>query len=298
MSLLRSLAYSLREARFNPVTVLHSLLYAPTATYLKVLSSIARWSPAALRTTISETYHGKVVRLADARKIITVNRNIELRNLDQVIPYRHAKDLILVNPHNIVAYECPCRGLKENPCRPTEVCLIVGEPFTDLLRMVQPFRSRRISQEEALQILQEEDARGHVHTAWFKSAMIDRFYAICNCCKCCCLGMKFMATYSMKMLLPSGYSACIGEGCIGCGACVSSCQFEALVLIDSAADETERRKCSVIAAKCFGCGICERRCARRCITLMRDPSKGVPLDIEALASVALREAVELPRFSG
>lgn len=283
MSLFKSLAYSLKEARFNPVTVLHGLLYAPTVTYLKTLARIVKLSPASFREHLSETYHGKVLRLADARKIITVNRNIELRNLDQVITYRRAKDLVLVNPHNIVVYECPCRSLKKDPCRPTEVCLIVGEPFTDLVRMVQPFRSRRISQQEALQILSEEHERGHVHTAWFKSAMIDRFYAICNCCSCCCLGMKFMVDYGMKMLLPSGYRAIVGDGCIGCGACVPYCQFGALTLIDRSTDGTLRKVCVVSRAKCFGCGICESRCKKSCITLVRDPEKGVPLDIEALA---------------
>jgi ferredoxin len=283
MSLLRSIAYGLKEARFNPVTVVHSLIYAPTVTYLKMLARLVRIGPPALRTHITDTYHGKVVRMAEARKIITVNRNIELRNLEQVIPYRRAKDLVLVNPHNIVVYECPCRGIKQDPCRPTEVCLIVGEPFSDLVRMVQPFRSRRISPQHALQILQEEHERGHVHTAWFKTSMIDRFYAICNCCKCCCLGMKFMTDYGMRMLLPSGYRAIVGEACIGCGVCLPYCQFDALALMDREASGTQRKQCAVIPEKCFGCGVCENRCRKGCISLVRDPEKGVPLDIEALA---------------
>lgn len=284
MALFKSLAYSFREARFNPVTVVHSLLYAATITYLKVLSLIVRSSSGPMRDYLSESYHGKVVRLADAGKIVTINRNIELRNLDQVIPYRHARDLVLINPHNIVVYECPCRAQKENPCRPTEVCLIVGEPFTDLLRMVQPFRSRRISSEDALRILREEDERGHVHTAWFKSAMIDRFYAICNCCSCCCLGMKFMAEHGMKMLLPSGYRASVGQACVGCGVCRSYCQFGALTLTldDGVAEDHRMGICVVDAKKCFGCGVCESKCPRGCISLLRDPAKGIPLDIEAL----------------
>jgi len=283
MPLLKSFTYSLKEARFNPLVILHSLFYAATVTYLRALKHIAKNGPESVRTHISETYHSKVVRLDDARRFITINRNIELRNLDQVLPYTHATNLILNNPHNIAVYDCPCRGTQKNPCRPTDVCLVVGDPFVDLLRLFQPFRSRRISPEEALRILREEDDRGHVHTAWFKATMLDRFYAICNCCRCCCLGMKLMARYNMKMLLPSGYRAVIGDGCIGCGTCAKYCQFEALEMVPYSNNGTERKRCVVIREKCFGCGICESKCQRAAISLVLAPETGIPLNIEALA---------------
>lgn len=284
MSLLGSFAYSLKAARFNPVTILHSTVYAATVTYLKVLKHLVRVDSKPFRNHISETYHGKVLRLTEAERIITINRDIELRKLDQLIPYRYAKDLILKNPHNIAVYECPCRAQKKSPCRPTEVCLVIGDPFVDLLRLFQPFRSRRISPDEALQILRDEDERGHLHTAWFKRAMLDRFYAICNCCNCCCLGMKFMADYGMKMLLPSGYRAAISEECLGCGACTRFCQFGALELVHNHDNSATRRRCHVLSERCFGCGVCEGKCSVRAIRMLLDPEKSVPLDIEALAT--------------
>lgn len=290
MSLFKSLAYGLREARFNPLTIFHSALYAATVTYLRVLKIIVTVGSQRLRNHISETYHSKVVRLNDAKRIIAINKDIELRNLDQVLPYRHARDIILINPHNIVVYECPCRGQKKDPCRPTDVCLVVGDPFVDLLRLFQPFRSRRISPEEAMKILQEEDERGHVHTAWFKRTMLDRFYAICNCCKCCCLGMKFMAEHRMKMILPSGYRSIIGEDCIGCGACARFCQFDAMELIPVSENSAGRKRCHVIRERCFGCGICESKCTQGAISLVRDPGKGIPLDIETLAQTGAAHA--------
>lgn len=289
MSLFKSLTYGLREARFNPLTILHSALYAATVTYLRVLKIIVTIGPHRFRTHLVEAYHGKVVRLDDARRLITINRDIELRNLDQVIPYRYARDIILHNPHNIVVYECPCRAQKKEPCRPTDVCLVVGDPFVDLLRMFQPFRSRRISQEEAVRILRDEDERGHVHTAWFKRTMLDRFYALCNCCSCCCLGMKFMATYHVKMILPSGYRSVVGEGCIGCGACARYCQFDAMELIPVPGNGTQGKRCHVVRERCFGCGICESKCRQGAISLLPDPEKGVPLDIETLAQAAAAE---------
>lgn len=282
MSWFKSLTYSLRASRFNPITIIHAGCYAATVTYLRVLKRLARLSSPSLRTAISEAYHGKVLRLEDAGRIITINQDIELRNLDQVLPYAHAKDLILKNPGNIALYNCPCRAQKKDPCRPTEVCLIIGEPFADLVRLLQPFRSRRIDAAEALRILREEDERGHVHTAWFKSTMLNRFYAICNCCKCCCLGMKFMAEHRMKMILPSGYRAVVNGDCVGCGRCARHCQFEALEIRTVIVEGRAEKSCTVRDEQCFGCGICVRQCQRGAITLIRDPAKGIPLDIDQL----------------
>ena len=95
MSLIKSLAYNMKEAKYNPITVIHSTLYAATVTYLRVLKNLLKLNSKSFRNHISETYHSKVVRLDDATKFITINKNIELRNLDQVLPYKHAKNIIL-----------------------------------------------------------------------------------------------------------------------------------------------------------------------------------------------------------
>ena len=290
MPLIKSFLYNMKEAKYNPITLTHSTLYAATVTYLRVLKNLLKLNSKGFRDHISETYHSKVVRLNDATKFVTINRDIELRNLDQVLPYTHAKDIILKNPQNILAYECACRGQKKDACKPTDVCLIIGEPFVDLLRMFQPFRSRRITSEEALRILKEEDQRGHVHTAWFKTSMLNRFYSICNCCKCCCLGMKFMSEYNMKTVIPSGYRAIVGEDCVGCGECAKHCQFDAIEIILISDNGKEKKKANVISGKCFGCGICESKCKKENISLILDPEKGIPLNIETLAQMSAQGA--------
>jgi ferredoxin len=156
--------------------------------------------------------------------------------------------------------------------------------------MFQPFRSRRISSDEALQIMQEEDDRGHIHTAWFKTAMLDRFYAICNCCSCCCLGMKMRNELGMKNLLPSGYRAQIGEDCVGCGTCEKNCKFAAIEIKEISDNGKKKKEARVIDENCFGCGVCESKCEKNAITLVLDPKKGKPLDIEdLLASASVAE---------
>jgi formate hydrogenlyase subunit 6/NADH:ubiquinone oxidoreductase subunit I len=273
----------MKEAKYNPITLTHSLLYTATVTYLRVLKNLLKFNSKSFRDHISETYHSKVVRLEDASKFITINKNIELKNLEQILPYKHAKDIILKNPQNIVAYECACRGQKREGCKPSDVCLVVGEPFVDLVRMFQPFRSRRIAPDEALKIIKEENERGHIHSAWFKTAMLDRFYAICNCCKCCCLGIKTMSEYNMRTVIPSGYRAIVGKDCVGCGECLKYCQFDALEMISFSDNGKEKKMYNVISEKCFGCGVCKDKCKKENISLILDPEKGAPLNIEDLA---------------
>ena len=286
MPLIESLMYNMKEANYNPIKIIHGMLYGATVTYIRVLKNLLRFGTPSVRKHVEETYHSKVVRLNDATKFITINKNIELKNLEQVLPYNHAKDIILKNPQNIVAYECACRAQSQNPCKPSDVCLVIGEPFVDLVRMLQPLRSRRISAEEALDILKEEDNRGHVHTAWFKTAMLDRFYAICNCCKCCCYGIKNVKEYKMRSVLPSGYRAITKEDCTGCGECANNCQFEAIEIITVTDNGKKKEIAQIIPEKCFGCGICESKCENENISIIVDDSNGIPLNVENLAQTA------------
>lgn len=246
---------------------------------------IRRVSPALLSRETSP-YHGKVMRLDEAKVIVKLNREIALTNLDKVVPYRHARDIILKNPDHIVVIECPCRLTKEDACKPFDVCMAVGEPFAGFLLEHGTNRARKISQDEAVSILTAEDERGHVHTAWFKEALGDRFYAICNCCRCCCGAMRGHF-FNVPMLAPSGYVSEINEDCTGCGLCVPYCQFGAINM-------SAEGVAVIDAAKCMGCGVCETKCPERVISLRRDPLKGEPLDVIELLKKEKDATIEHP----
>jgi ferredoxin len=226
----------------------------------------------------ADTYHGKVVPLEAARQLVAVREEVQLRDLEKVIPYAQARDIILKNPEHIVALECPCRAARANPCLPLEVCLIVGEPFASFVAEHHPRRSRWITAAEAAEILRAEDERGHVHHAFFKDAMFGRFYAICNCCACCC-GAMHAHRNGTPMLASSGYVAQVDESlCIGCGECARSCQFEAIALDGFVS--------AVAVEKCMGCGVCLGRCSQGALALARDANKSEPLEIFRLAGQA------------
>lgn len=105
----------------------------------------------------ADTYHGKAVPLETAKRLVTINEAIAIPDLEQVIPYKRARSIIMHNPDHIVVLDCPCRSARQNPCLPLDVCLIVGEPFASFVQEHHPERSRRITQEEAVAILKAED---------------------------------------------------------------------------------------------------------------------------------------------
>ncbi len=229
--------------------------------------------------TIADTYHGKVVSLPAARRLVTINQEINLTNLEQVIPYGHARDLVLSYPQQIVVLECPCRKNRPNPCLPLDVCLIIGDPFAGFMAEHHPTRARRITVEEAVAILEAEHARGHVHHAFFKDALLGRFYALCNCCACCCGAMQAQRN-GIPMLAASGYVGQVDEiVCLGCGLCVESCQFGAISLSEGLAE--------IDPAQCMGCGVCVSRCPQEALSLRREPGRGSPLDLDELLTPAL-----------
>ena len=230
------------------------------------------------KITFADGYHGKVMPLAGASKLVTINQPIILPDLEQVIPYKRARDIILENPDHIALLQCPCRAAQEKPCQPEDVCLIIGEPFAGFIVEHHPDKARWITQQEAVAVMEAEAGRGHVHHAFFKDAMLDRFYAICNCCSCCC-GAINAHRNGTPMLAPSGYVSEVDpEECIGCGVCAEFCQFDAIKMQDGLA--------TVDFAKCMGCGVCAGKCEQGAIRFRLEPAKGKPLDICALQSTA------------
>jgi hypothetical protein len=131
--------------------------------------------------TAADIYHGKAIPLKQAQELVMVNEPINLPDLEQVIPYVRARALIQQNPDHILLVKCPCRMANKDPCLPLDVCMVIGEPFAELVHQHYASRARWITQQEACDILKREDARGRVHHAFFSEMMLGRFFGICNC---------------------------------------------------------------------------------------------------------------------
>ena len=270
----------MREAglrRFLDFRALHAYVYGRwIKEYINLLINhiLPRLKPRG-KKWLSDRYHGKVVTQEQAEAIITIDQNIPLRDLEQIIPYPMARDLVLKGPSDVAVIQCGCRQARDNPCKPIQVCMVIGQPFVDFMLEHHPQTSRRLTQVEALELLKAEHKRGHLHSAWFKDAMLDRFYAICNCCKCCCGGIEAMVKYGAPMLAASGYVAKLDETlCEACATCVDTCPFDSIQVNGLAIVNWET---------CMGCGVCVGQCPNEAMSLIRDERKGIPLDVRLLA---------------
>jgi ferredoxin len=152
--------------------------------------------------------------------------------------------------------------------------LVIGEPFASFVSEHYPDRARKIDSNEAIDILTAEAERGHVHHAFFKEALFGRFFAICNCCKCCCGAMQFWRN-GLPMLASSGYVSEVDEvACVGCGNCKEHCPFNAIKIVDQLANVDQQA--------CMGCGVCTSFCPENALSLKRDHSRSDPLDLNQL----------------
>jgi len=81
------------------------------------------------------------------------------------------------------------------------------------------------------------------------------------------------------MIASSGYVAVVdGDLCTGCGKCADVRQA-ATISVDGLAH--------IDIVACTGCGVCVAHCPQEAISLLRDPAKGEPLEIEKLIAHAI-----------
>ena len=228
----------------------------------------------------TNVYHAKVLRKEDAVQFFHLKEDLVLGDLPKTImPYEHARKILIENPGNIAVIDCVCRTLRaDKGCHPRQVCILVGNPWVDwVMDRDTHMNARKISQAEALEILEAAHNRGDVHAAFFKDATAGRFYHICNCCSCCCTALAAQNYLNAPMFAGSGYTARIDEtSCTQCGVCVDACNFLAV-------EQGVDRKITVNEDLCKGCEACVGKCPTNAISLgLLDENVLAPMNLGKL----------------
>jgi electron transport complex protein RnfB len=191
-------------------------------------------------------------------KVIPINQAIEPDTV--LLPYQNLEESVRA-ARVISVTDCVCRKETEllgGKCvhdYPMETCLSFGAAAE---YYIENGFGRKITANEAMEILEEADKAGLVHAGANKVHLSN----ICNCCPCCCASLKGI---TQKKLDKHKYMNAIFESiidkdlCIGCAECAERCPVDAIVMEEDLA--------VVDRNKCLGCGLCHRVCSAEAITI-------------------------------
>ena len=117
-------------------------------------------------------HHGYLLTTAEAEQIIDTSRNVALG-------------------------PCTCRKVFQNCDNPVMSEIVIGTGV-EVFSQIRAGEFREISKEEATEILRQCHKRHLTHTIM---KCEQHFYAICNCCNCCCVPLRLRKNYGIEHAL-------------------------------------------------------------------------------------------------
>ena len=102
-------------------------------------------------------------------------------------------EAIVDGAEGVAVGPCTCRDVYKNCDNPVNVELLLG-PTRHIFTEHMPHDSHEITKQEAKEILEDCHQRGLIHTI---IKCRDNFYAICNCCSCCCVPLRLSKQYGI-----------------------------------------------------------------------------------------------------
>lgn len=165
-------------------------------------------------------------------RVIPIGKSIEAHSktasYEEIQTYLDQSDYYSVAP-------CACRTSKlllGDPCghQIEDRCIQIG---SEAEYYVKTGRGRKITREEAEEILLDSEREGLVHEI-FNNEGINNSTFICNCCGCSCSVLRRVTLMRCSDYVRSNFVAEVDpEKCVACGACVEVCNANALLLGDS-----------------------------------------------------------------
>jgi Na+-translocating ferredoxin:NAD+ oxidoreductase subunit B len=204
----------------------------------------------------------------------------------EIQPYDELRK-ILLSQKTIALADCICRkesAILGHPCdKPLESCFVFGAIAEFYM---ENGIGRRISQEEALAVLQKSEAAGLVPSP----ANAQRAGGMCNCCGCCCGVLKALKLHGNPAeYVKSNFFAEVDEDlCAGCETCLTRCQMDAIFLEDDLAKIDRKR--------CLGCGLCVTTCPTKALSLRKKAPAEAYVPPEKPMDTYLRIAKELGKI--
>ncbi len=224
-------------------------------------------------------------------RIFPVDQAFDEEAQREVLPYEKSVDL-LKSADYIAVLHCACRmaaaGSGHDCGHPTETCLQLGEFGRYMAEVLGA--ARKVTYEEALDILKMTDEAGLVHLTMNTKEVGNNTIGICSCCECCCTQLRAMTEMKKpRAIACSRFEPIWDEAkCTLCETCVDRCLLDAIAVTD---DVVEFQK-----DKCIGCGLCVTGCPEEALTLEPRTEYEEPFnEIGDLFETFLREKAERSR---
>ena len=188
----------------------------------------------------------------------TIPVKVPVNISSSVAPYEDVKEIIK-SQDRIAVTNCFCVKLNEEMLgadvdQPREVCMMLGF-YADYY--VENGWARKISREEALEILDLAEEAGLVH----QIPNTEDPGAICNCGPNSCLKVLQMMPDSAKFAITNYFAQVDQDLCSGCEICVERCPVDACSI-------TSEEVASINLDRCIGCGLCINTCSTEALTLV------------------------------
>ena len=133
---------------------------------------IGRWVRRIANIYGQHGHHGYLLTVAEAEQIVDASKNVALG-------------------------PCSCRQVFRHCDSPIMSEIIVGTGV-EVFSQIRPNGFREVSKEEAKEILRQCHQKRLTHTIM---RCQQHFYAICNCCSCCCVPTRLRQGYGIEYAL-------------------------------------------------------------------------------------------------
>ncbi|MBE6113966.1 MAG: 4Fe-4S dicluster domain-containing protein [Erysipelotrichaceae bacterium] len=204
------------------------------------------------------------------KKEVTLNKPLESQQ--EIHPAGDIYKLLEKNKDEIAVMNCFCRSYKKmtsgEDCEqglPVEGCISLGALAE---QVVNNGVARHVPYEEALEMMNEFEKKGCIHTAFhYKNDASNDAIIVCNCCPDCCLLYSGWREGGLSKIHARSFykPQMINESaCVGCNLCGRYCPTEATYY-----DKTTK-KLVFDYAKCVGCGQCVTQCKFNVREMVKD----------------------------
>jgi UDP-glucose 4-epimerase len=196
---------------------------------------------------------------------LPVNETIDVES--KILPSQVVHDLIESASIHVIMDKCGCRMLRGCTRYTHEVgCLFMGETALKLPHGVCQRVSRDAAHahaERAMRLgLLPMIGKVRIDNFIYMTPDKGKLLSLCFCCDCCCILTSYKhvpGKYLDGIIQPiNGLSIEVTDKCSGCGACLETCAFNAITIVDGHAVHNQQ---------CRGCGRCERFCPENAVKI-------------------------------